>query len=471
VKNNNISIRQVRFWLFAGLIIFAPLSKYPSFALPMFNFSSFRIGLYQVLAVIFIISCIASFKWDFFKAQKMYLVGLISIATPLLLGFIWAIDTKRWFLLASSIAVLLALFIASWWYVANELTAYKIKLLLKITLYFGIIYSVLVIIQLLFSTLTTESFGLLCEKCTKAVFGFPRVNLFAAEPLFLANSLLPFFFIALYALYLNKTKLAIWSLSLVSLAIGLTFSRGAFAGVAVGLIAFYASLLIAKKLTVKFTLKSIAYIVLGFVVSFIMLIGSASYTYKGTPNIAYNTTKTMLEQLSLGAINLLDKTVPTATQAQNDPADDFVSPGLIEASTTERLTDAQLAIKAWSYNAKNIVFGVGSGNLGPFVVKNIEPSVPNNLTVYIFYVLALVEIGILGLFGILLIFGLSLYKLTILAKKQYSAVAVPIAILIAFLVQYFFFGSYINVVYIWLWMGISAGIAVLSQKHLSKLLK
>ena len=464
-------MKQVRFWLFAGLIIFAPLSKYPSFAMPMFNFSSFRIGLYQVLAVVFIFTCLVSFKWDFFKKQKLYLIGLFSISIPLIMGFIWAIDTKRWLLLAGSIAVLLALFVASWWYVANELPANKIKMLLKITLYFGIIYSLLVIVQLLFSTFTTESFGLLCEKCTKTVFGFPRVNLFASEPLFLANSLLPFFFIALYAIYLNKTKLAIWAVSLVSLAIGLTFSRGAFAGVALGLIAFYASLFIAKKLTVKFALKSMAFIMLGFMVSFLMLLGSASYTYRNTPNIAYNTTKTMLEQLSLGVINLPNKTVPVTTQAQNDPIDDFESPGLIEASTTERLTDAQLAIKAWSYNAKNVVFGVGSGNLGPFVVKNIEPTAPNNLTVYIFYVLALVEIGILGLFGIILLFALSLYKLVILAKKQYSAISVLVAILVAFLMQYFFFGSYINVVYIWLWMGISAGIAVLGEKRLSKLLK
>lgn len=437
----------------------------------MFNFSSFRVGLYQVLAVAFIISCLIGFKWEFFKKQRLYIGGLVAISIPLILGFIWAIDTKRWLLLASSIAVLLALFIASWWYVANELTANKIKFLVKIALYFGIIYSLLVVVQLLFSTFTTESFGLLCEKCTKAVFGFPRVNLFAAEPLFLANSLLPFFFVSLYATYLNKTKLAIWSLSLVSLAIGLTFSRGAFAGLAIGLLAFYASLFIAKKLTVKFTLKSIFIILIGFAVSFIMLIGSASYTYRNTPNIAYNTAKTMLEQLSLGVVNLPDKTVPTTTQANNNPSDDFVSPGLIEASTTERLTDAQLAIKAWSYNAKNVVFGVGSGNLGPFVVKNIEPNAPNNLTVYIFYVLALVEIGILGLFGILFLFALSLYKLIKLANKQYSAVAVLIAILVAFLGQYFFFGSYINVVYIWIWLGISAGIAVLNQKHLSKLLK
>ena len=268
-----------------------------------------------------------------------------------------------------------------------------------------------------------------------------------------------------------KTLLAKISLTLVSLVIGLTFSRGAFLAIVVGLMFFVFSNLDFIKNNLRATLNTFVLIVLGFVVSFSLLVASASIAYKETPNIAYETTSTMLEQLSLGVIKLPKKVsvVPERINPQNV---EFVSPGLIEASTNERLSAAELTINAWLYSPINVIFGTGIGNLGPFVDKYIEPSAPDNLTVYIFYILLASELGVVGLIGL----GIVLfYPLVLLIKKthiyKFAGLQVMVAILASFITQYLFFGSYINVVYIWFYIGVATALAGMSQKQLSKLFK
>lgn len=463
--------KKIRFWLFTLLILLAPLSKYPSFGMPIYNFTSFRIGLYQLLATAFIVSCLFGLSLGFLKINKLATTGFGLLTIPTIFGFAWAVDSKRWFLMTISLVILLALAITAWWYIQAELTKPQLKKILRLAIYASIIYSVLVIFQFLFNTFSKDDLGILCLNCTNTVFGFPRVNLFTAEPQFLANSLLPFLFILLHGFISSRSKLVVTSLALASLAIGLTFSRGAFFALAVSLFIFYTATLLTKKIKLKSIVLSALVIVTSIIVSFGLLLASASYTYKNTPNITYNTAKTMLEQLSLGLIVLPAKAVQTQPQQQNSPNNNFQSPGLIAASTNDRLSAGQLAIKTWSHNAKNVLVGVGPGNLGPYTVKYINPTAPPNLTVYIYYVLILVELGLVGLAGLILLFVSTVYKLSVaLHKTKNPVLPLFIAILVAFFVQYFFFGSYINVVYVWLWLGIGVGLASLSYKQLSKLL-
>ena len=98
--------------------------------------------------------------------------------------------------------------------------------------------------------------------------------------------------------------------------------------------------------------------------------------------------------------------------------------------------------------------------MGPFVVKNIDANAPNNLTVYIYYVLVLAELGIFGLVAFIGIIFCSLLSVIKLIKSPNSLIFITISsILVAFTVQYLFFGSYINVAYIWIWFGIALGIS------------
>ena len=468
---NEKALTKTRSVLFLLLIILAPLSKYPSFATPLFNFTSFRIGLYQLLATAFIFSCLYGYNNKFIKSAKPVATGLMLILLSVVVGLFFAINEARSLLLATSLTMLVFLAFSSWLYVTKYLNRTLLKKAVKYSLYASILFSFLAILQFAFNTFSSEDLGILCTNCTNTVFGFPRINLFAAEPQFLASSFIPFFFISLFMSIKYKTLLAKISLTLVSLVIGLTFSRGAFLAIVVGLMFFVFSNLDFIKNNLRATLNTFVLIVLGFVISFSLLVASASIAYKETPNIAYETTSTMLEQLSLGVIKLPKKVsvVPERINPQNV---EFVSPGLIEASTNERLSAAELAINAWLYSPINVIFGTGIGNLGPFVDKYIEPSAPDNLTVYIFYILLASELGVVGLIGL----GIVLfYPLVLLIKKthiyKFAGLQIVVAILASFITQYLFFGSYINVVYIWFYIGVATALAGMSQKQLSKLFK
>ncbi len=471
-----LSKRHILLYLFICLLVLAPFSKYPSIAIPLYNFSSFRVGLYQILTGLFVMfSAIDIYRTKHISINKNVIYPAMFFLIILWLGIIWAIDKPRSVLLATSITLLLATTISAYWFTTRRLTKSNIRTISSWLLISGIVFSILAIGQFIVSTITTQTFGILCTNCTNAVFGFPRINLFAAEPQFLANSLLPVFSVSIYIYYKFKTKLALFSLFLCSVTIALTFSRGAFVAVFIGFGSFIFGMALAKQLYIKKLLLIIVILLASFIFGFILLIASASYVHKNSPNITYDTTKTMLEQLSLGKINLPEKKHASIQQATPSTTpiktDNFVSPGLIKASTNERLSAAQLAINAWQHNTQTLLVGVGAGNLGPFVVANIDKTAPNNLTVYIFYVLLLAELGLAGLVSFIWLFIYSIYKLWDIAnKRRYSLSIVIASVLVAFLVQYFFFGSYINVVYIWVWLGLALGIISIDIKHLSKLL-
>lgn len=462
-----------RLIIFLSLILLAPLSKYPSLALPLYNFTSFRLGLYQILALIFVIMCgMPTIKYIFkiWSTHKPVIVSLVAIVIVSIFGFSSAIYKERSALLVSSIIFLIILLSCSWWYVASNFSKYNLNLIIKLMLFFSIIFGLLGIIQLILSTFSSETLGILCKGCVGGVLGFPRINLFAAEPQFLANAMIPFFFLSVIVNYIKISKLPILALLFNCIAIGLTFSRGAFIAISIGLLCLILALIYKKNANIKKMLQLVVIIFVGFVISFSMLIASASCRYKHTPNITYNTADTMLEQLSAGRIKLppvknLNKPEQSSLPINNNS--DFISPGFIKASANERISAAKLAFNAWRYNIKNILIGVGPGNLGPFVVNNIDNSAPNNLTVYIFYILFLTEMGLVGLLAFFFIIFYVLYsliKLFIISKNNAFIYLTLVTILISFMVQYCFFGTFINNIYFWVYIGCALGISNLPQK-------
>jgi hypothetical protein len=470
-----INFVRMRFWLFIALIIGMPLSKYPSVALPAFDFPSYRLGLYQVLAGIFVLLCAwpAILKTrELFKQNKTAFISLVVLAVVVIAGLFSAINKSRSALLAVSILFLLALVATGWWYVRHELKASSYPLILRCILYAGIIYGVLGIGQFIAGTFTASTLGIACPGCTSEIFGFPRVNLFSAEPLFFANALLPFFFASLAVFYKKTSRLALGSLILTSLAIGLTFSRGAYGAVVAGLMAFAVFVALGKNLKIKRFASIVGLVVACWLASLGLMIASASWHYRDTPNITYDTTSTILEHVSLGLVSLPAKVLvaeevpvvtptvaPEQTTTLANATESFVSPGLIEASTSDRLGAADLALQAWRSNYSTIAIGVGAGNLGPFAVKNIDPSLPNNLTVYIFYVLVLAELGLAGLLAFTVLHLNAIWRLLKRRNNNdFLLYATSTAILIAFLAQYFFFGTYINTIYVWLFAGIALGL-------------
>ena len=472
-------ISRLRFVLFLSLILLAPLSKYPSIALPLYNFSSFRFGLYQLIALLFMLLCIIpTYKYipKMWTQNKLAVTGLTVIVIVCILGLLGAIYKERSALLVVSIIFLVGLVACSWWYATNKIPSKYYKLIIKLVLVFGIVFGALGIGQFMVSTFSSDTLGILCKGCVGGVLGFPRINLFAAEPQFFANAMLPFFFIALTLSYYKRNKLNSSALFIVSLSIGLTFSRGAFIAVFIGIIFLLLAIIYKKSISYKKVLLVISIAFTGVLVSFGLLMASASYRYRDTPNISYDTLNTMLGQLSAGYIELPAKHInnktadsPAVIQTSTTPSNElFVSPGFIEASANERLGAAQLALKAWKHSPKTILTGVGPGNLGPFVISNIDNYAPNNLTVYIFYILVLSEMGLLGLSAFIMLIFSALYMITRYSLKingELSVVYLAIsASLVGFLVQYWFFGTYINAIYIWVYIGIALGIGSLPLK-------
>ena len=461
--NNNI-IANSRFILFIALIVGAPLSKYPSFALPIANFPSFRIGLYQILVLLFVLLCLTALikqKSLLFNNKNKWVTTLLLLFAILVGASIaWSNYPARSALLAFSVWLLIVLVFCAWWYVAQNITKNNINTIVKAVLFFGILYAIIGIAQFIIGTFFNTNLALLCTGCNANVFGFARISGLAAEPQFFANSLIPFIFIAIYSL-VKKTSILAWiSLTSLSLTLGLTFSRGAYFAIAISLIVTFVLLIKNKLVNISLITKIILAIVVGFAVAIFILIAGASIKNSSTPDITYKTIDSIAEHVSLGVVDLPNKLTPIQPITQNQETV-FVSPGLIEASNTERTSAASLAIKAWRYSPLTTIFGVGVGNLGPFVVKNIDASAPSTLTVYIYYILLLSELGIIGLLLFVTLFIICFKKL--LNDKKALSISL-FGLLLAFFIQYIFFGSYINVMYIWLWLGISLGITPLVSK-------
>lgn len=446
-----LNIKSVRFGLFLSLLTLAPLSKYPSYSLPKFNYSSFRIGLYQILLGLFVLACmprlVSSLK-ILYCQEKLAFISIKLLALCSLVGLLSALNLARSSLMTASILFLLLGLLSAWWYVSFELDKNRYKQIVVFMLVAGILFSLLSIIQFVLAGFGHSAL-LLCKNCGDQIFGFPRVNGFAAEPQFHANAMLVYFFISLGAYYMSRSKLALSGLALSLVSIGLTFSRGAYLALFVGIIIFYILLRMQGGLRIRTLILHTMVFMVTVVITFILIIGAASYKYRGTSDITYKTISSLTEQVSLGLIRLPEKKSPG-----------FEPAGLIEASANERLDAAKLGLRAWGDNLKNKVLGVGSGNLGPYVNTHIDSGAPSDLTIYIFYVLVLVELGILGLASTLGLFigSLSGFIGRFWRHKDPAIYTALFSLGTAFLLQFLFFGSYINITYIWLFFGIILGL-------------
>lgn len=482
-----VSVKNLRFGLFVTLLVLAPLSKYPSIALPAFNFSSFRLGLYQLLAALFVLMCIVpavKITKQLLSQNKAAVISLGTLSIVAVIGLFGAYYKARSGLLVMSILLLTALVVSAWWYVRFDLAKSQQAIIIKYLLIAGIVFSIMGFGQFIYSSISHDTLGVLCKGCGGEVFGFPRINGLAAEPQFFANAMLPFLFVALGVFYKQRSRLAASTLALVSLTIGLTFSRGAFFAIAGAVVFFVIILATAKMIKIKSMSLSLGIMLIAVFVSFAMLVGSASYRYNNLPNITYNTVKTMVNHLSLGVINLPEKSQVTVVTTKSavvitpitgptitvgvaaTPANTPIANNVVQASSQERLDAAKLALTAWQSNVKTIIIGVGAGNLGPFVITKVDANAPNNLTVYIYYVLLLAELGLLGLLAFVSLFVSTFIALHFAFWRHGKELiyVITAALLTAFLLQYIFFGSYINVMYIWLWLGIGLGLAGLPLK-------
>jgi O-antigen ligase len=174
---------------------------------------------------------------------------------------------------------------------------------------------------------------------TSAVFGFPRVQATALEPLYFANYLLIPLIIGLAMWALSPRRFPVWQRTVVLLAgldFVLTMSRGAFIALAASLVLGSAYVLLKKQSLLtkifnwRFLAASIIIIALG-----LGLVGAASWLSTGNFN--------------RGPLQYIDFVTASLTKT---------------ASFTERAQMRQQAIDIWHAHP---VLGVGIEGIGPYV--------------------------------------------------------------------------------------------------------
>lgn len=453
-----------RFWFLAIVIFGGVFALSPSLSLAILDFPSLRLGLYQMSAAGLLVT---SLPLLFTNCQRFlknrYLIGgFLAIFLAMSIGVFFAEARLRTILYSLSLLFLLAIGLAAA-VTYRQLSKNQKHKFIRIGLWSGLVFGILAIIQLIAATFEPTGFGTLCSGCKADVFGFPRVNLFAAEPQFLANALLPAFFLALFQ---PKSRLAQFSLFFTATAIALTFSRGGFLAIFLAIIIFIAIASI-KRLNISFLYKKLPLIIIGIFFGFTLLFLSANIRYSSSPFIAHNTLVSMIDQLSLGRIKIPRKTIvknqpvpaaknPSPHNTPNikpaSPEQTFQPAGFVEASANDRLSASDLAIKSWLNSPRIFFFGVGLGNLGSFIQKYLHVSVPTDQTVYIFYILLLSGLGVVGLLPLIITPFIILF-FAIKNLRQTKAQFI-LSLTIALFIHFWFFGSFINTIHCFAIIGI-----------------
>ena len=449
-----------RFWFLAIVIFGGVFALSPSISLAILDFPSLRLGLYQMAAAGLLITSLPILfkKRQTFLKNRYLIGGFLAIFLAMSIGIFFAEARLRTMLYSLSLLFLLVVGLSAG-VVYAELSKTKKHRLVKFGLWSGLVFGILAIIQLIVATFEPTGFGTLCPGCKADVFGFPRINLFAAEPQFLANALLPAFFLALFQ---PKSRLAQLSLFFTATAIALTFSRGGCLAIVLAIMIFIIVASI-KRLNISFLYKKLPLVIIGTFFGFTLLFLSANIRYSSSPFIAHNTLVSMIDQLSLGRIKIPQKTTiktqlaPPSQQTPSDikstpPKQNFQPAGFVEASANDRLSASDLAIKSWLSSPRTLFFGVGLGNLGSFIQNHLHVIVPTDQTVYIFYILLLSGLGIIGLLPLIITPFIILFfaiKNICHPKAQFI-----FSLTTALLIHFWFFGSFINTIHCFAIIGI-----------------
>lgn len=287
----------------------------------------------------------------------------------------------------------------------------------------------------------------LLERYRTEVFGFPRIQSTALEPLYFASYLMLPISAAL-VLLLRKTQNIykktkwLWGLLLLfSFTVFMTVSRGG----AFGLIAAFVFAVIVLGWLQLTSWKKIGLTLVVLVAGFVLTFATISVLNKTT--------------LKLG----LDKGKNTGGQFTSHLQDTGT-----ESNGDERSVSRQKAINILKMNHIAVVIGIGPGQYGPYIQNNVPMpeggwQIVNNLTLEL-----LVETGVVGLCTILAFFTVLAWKLLVVHKntkdKNVQVFAlIIVTFLVAEAVQYQSFST-LYIMQIWVATGLGLGLLVFLPK-------
>jgi O-antigen ligase len=409
---------------FIGLLLI--IFTLPFERIPTIDLGALTLKADQIFAGITIVVWILKFVFEKYKVQKFPIfIPVVLFLFSSLISTIYAVDASR-----AYTVYIFVLFMIIVSFITSNLIVKKEDLSLIIKVLF---YSTLVVCGFGIYQFLGDVVGLpialtgLKDIYTKVVLGFPRIQAFSMEPLYLANYLfIPLgIFASLYFFNQNESlskKDQLIGILLILIVIVLGISRGAYIALGV-MILFFAVFLFRKVVTFKNVFV---------VVVSISLIGYVSFKF-------------------------LEASRP-------DAIDQFIGHAMVNdfsngESVQKRLKDYQKAIDFWQTSP---VIGIGPGNYGP-MYKNFPPhddvtdwDIVNNQ-----YIESLTETGVLGL-ALLTIIYLVIIIRSIMAffrsKDLYlkSIMFGLLAAFIAILVQYNFFST-LYIMHIWVLIGLMIG--------------
>lgn len=286
------------------------------------------------------------------------------------------------------------------------------------------------------------AFTLLPDAYQSAVFGVARPTGFSLEPQFLGSLLLIPYSWALYR-QINEPRFRLSSVVLLGCLtlLLMTLSRGALGAAAIATFAILVSQRTSwRNYVLPVTLGISAFVVAGGAVYGLAALNSRD-TISGRQALARSTNHLSLGVIDISAPQQAAKQ-PGGTKRQQPP-----TPGYVEASTTSRLSMSEAAVELWTRHPQTTVLGVGTGGFGTALHQS-DPSRHASSIVNNHYLEVLVETGLIGLGAFLAFLAYLLFRL---GQRR---LWLGCALLLAFVVQWFFFSGSANAVHVWMFIAV-----------------
>lgn len=220
-----------------------------------------------MVLVLFFLSGIHKYRLEI-EDKLLLLFSFLSF-----LSIIWSIDQYRSLTISTIFLATFLGFITLKKLIKKE----NFDLIEKIIIWSGIWLAVFALWQYFADLYGLSDLTFLRENYQKSVFGFPRPQATFLEPLYLANYLFLPFFLSICRFVKSKKRdmLSVVSLFLVSVAIVLSLSRGAYIGLLLSLILFFVLTVSFYKQYFKKVLFSLLVVVLAVICAILIIKFSA----------------------------------------------------------------------------------------------------------------------------------------------------------------------------------------------------
>lgn len=394
--------------------------------------ASLIIGALIIVRVVYLLwTKRLKFKWNWLYMLLAIFVGWVFLIVP------ESINIKRGFLIATFDSFVIALCVAVSLIYKKE----YLNKLIAILLASAVIVSIFAIYQFIGDMVGLPGYLTgMRDRYSMSLFGFPRVQATALEPLYFGSYLLLPTMVTLGMFVTNYYKLVsrrvlMGLIVLFTMVIFLTVARGAILGLIVGFIVITIVALVNKRTTLKNLAISLVLLIAGFVLSYL-------------------------------AINYFSKLPDDIRKTQGKRGGSAFTQQItntgLEGSGDERAMAREKALKILSENRSSYILGIGPGQYGPYVTNN-QPEfygwpIVNNLTLEL-----LVETGLVGL-GLIVAFFIGLiiksYRSTATQASRFEIDSVLALGLIAYLasqaMQFQTFSS-LYVMHIWVPAGFLMG--------------